>query len=460
MIKFLSILCVLVLKPLIGLSQDSLQLDLIRHFTTQKGHTIDVPTVQIFHYPYLYAFERPDESDGTVQAYDVYNYEDIPIEGVPEWEGIQDWKLEDNPSSINHEYISFRSFAIGTDLWFAYYIAEDRESGSAKFFGRIYKLDEPGTGPNDKIYPSYSLLNDVEYEDYQTSEGVSPPGVFNSNGLKWISRNLNIIPFSSARDASPEEWVNLIRYNIETGDIEDGDPATFLNSIEPNQLSFVNGDTVIVTKDGKAASFSLANPVKPELVAQIEYPQYKNSTIIGQGDNYIYFRATKSNEEGEMEAKVLMIQKTSLALVNESDLNFSYQAVKVTNTGTTFDEGVIKKNRDVLTFYDANYSSFNAYRMKERPSFTNSSKDSLVLVAKGSDLIPFTFGFAEKVAFNNGQIILSMSFNRGDEYPVGYGVYTISQSERTSVSNEQDRFEFPESIHLAQNYPNPFNPTT
>lgn len=460
MIKFLSILCIGVFQPLIGLSQDSLQLDLVRHFTTQQGHTMDVPTVQIFHFPYLYAFERPDDFDGTVQAYGVYNYEDIPIEGVPEWEGIQDWKLEDNPSSINHEYISFRSFAIGTDLWFAYYIAEDPESGSAKFFGRLYKLEEPGDGPNDKVYPSYSLLNDVEYEDYQTSEGISPPGILNNNGLKWISRDLNIIPFSSARDANPEEWVNLVGYNIETGNIEDGDPATFLNSIKPNQLTFVNGDTVIVTKDGKAASFSVANPAKPELVTQIEYPQYKNTTIIGKGDNYIYFRASRSNNEGEMEAKVLMIHKTTLALVNESDLNFSYQAVKITNTGTTSNEGVIEKNRDVLTFYNANYSSFNAYRMKERSSFTNSGIDSLVLVAKGSDLIPFTLGFAEKIVFNHGQIILSMSFNRGDEYPVGYGIFTISQSDRTSVSNEQDHLDLPASIQLSQNYPNPFNPTT
>lgn len=49
---------------------------------------------------------------------------------------------------------------------------------------------------------------------------------------------------------------------------------------------------------------------------------------------------------------------------------------------------------------------------------------------------------------------------RGDEYPVGYGIYTISQSERTPVSNEQDHLDLPASIQLSQNYPNPFNPTT
>lgn len=436
-------------------AQDSLYLELQYHFTTQQGYEEETPNIQLTEYPYLYAEEKPDNGVGVVQSYDVYRYDDIPIEGTPVWEGIQDWKLEDNPSSKNQEYISFRSFRIGADLWFAFYLAEDAESGSGKSFGRLYIKREPGTGGNDSEYPKYELLDDEEYLAYQTSEGVPPPGIFDNGGYKWILSNLDIVPLSSSR---PDEVNNLISDNTE--EINDGDPATFLGAnIGPENLEFVNGDTVVVAARSFAAAFDISIYSQPRLIAQIEYANFKSISILGEGDNYIYYRAQE--KEAPYENKILMVRKGTLEIVNESDLNFSYDYVRITSTEGTFEENVIEKPRDVLTFFDLNYDGSSVYKFREQASFSNSSIDSLSLIAKGSELIPWTFGYAEKLHFDpQGRMLVSMTFDKGDVYPVGYARYSLVQTPRTAVSNEYSHPEQPASIQLDQNYPNPFNPAT
>ncbi|HBQ61225.1 MAG TPA: hypothetical protein DD671_16810, partial [Balneolaceae bacterium] len=398
-------------------AQDSLSLKLNTFY--QKYIEEDGGSELLFQeYPYLYV--RNYENSGLR----IYRYNETPDDYVPNWVGDINLNIDDQEASVEG------LFRIGSDRLLVYYFRET-DGSQSEFFGRIFARrnaadDDNPDNADDEAYFDPVGLQDIQVAPFDVlgtfTRGTAP----NERGY-MIRKNFDDI---SIQEVGPEgnEGFNIVSNLFEDlekrEEIEPEDPIyeLFPNRLESSNITFMDENRLVIADDDIMVVLDISTPSFPQLISQKKFEGYDFNRVIAGNYAYGFTREFFGPET------MHMIRAATLEEVSSAELPY-YNNISI---GTY-------EGRDRITMVNFDSFTSDVYRYRQAPSILDSGVDTLMLAARGTNLVSEDFGYPDgDVLIYNNSVTIDISFDRGDDYPVGYAHYSIIETDGDGGGNGGD----------------------